>query len=88
MSKKLKIGITCSEASLVCDKSQYKESSFWEKVKHNLHLLYCKACRDYAKTNNKLSSIIAQSKLRCMDKKNKECLKNEFNKALKEENFN
>ena len=88
MSKKLKIGIPCSEASLVCDKSQYKESSFWEKVKLNLHLLYCKACRNYVKTNNKLSSIIAQSKVRCMDKKNKESLKKTFYKALKEENFN
>ncbi len=88
MSKKLKIGIPCSEANLVCDKSQYKESSFLEKVRHHLHLLYCKACRDYAKTNNKLSSIIAQSKVRCMDKKNKECLKNVFDKALKKEKIN
>lgn len=87
MSKKLKIGIPCSEASLVCDKSQYKESSFWEKVKLHVHLLYCKVCRDYTKTNSKLTSIIAQSKVRCMDKKNKESLKNEFNKVLKEENF-
>ena len=77
----------CSEANLVCDKSQYKESSFWEKVKLHVHLLYCKVCTDYTKTNSKLTSIIAQSKVRCMDKKKKESLKNEFNKVLKEENF-
>ena len=87
MSKKLKIGMPCSEANLVCDKSQYKESSFWEKVKLHVHLLYCKVCRDYTKTNSKFTSIIPRSKVRCMDKKNKESLKNEFNKVLKEENF-
>ncbi len=84
MSKKLNIKLPCSEANHVCDKSQYKESSIWEKVKLNIHLLYCKACREYSKQNSKLSFIITKSKVTCMDKKNKECLKNEFEKALKE----
>jgi hypothetical protein len=87
MSRKLNIGIPCSEANHVCDKSQYKESSFWEKVKLNIHLLYCKACREYTKQNINLSSIITKSKVTCMDKKNKDCLKTEFEKALKENNI-
>lgn len=87
MSKKLNIKLPCSEANHVCDKSQYKESSFWEKVKLNIHLLYCKACREYSIQNSKLSSIITKSKVTCMDKKNKECLKSVFEKALKENKF-
>ena len=31
----------CEDAGQVCDKSQYKEASFWEKLKLNVHLLYC-----------------------------------------------
>lgn len=87
MGKKLKFGIQCHEANHVCDKSQYKESTFLEKVKLNLHLLYCKACREYTKANLKLTSVITDSKITCMDKKSKECLKNEFNKALNDDSL-
>ncbi|WP_338358832.1 hypothetical protein [Yeosuana marina] len=87
MSKKLKIGIPCSEANCVCDKAQYDESSFLEKIKLNIHLLYCKACRKYSKTNSKLSSVIKHSKITCMNKKDKECLKKDFEKAIKQNNL-
>ena len=78
----------CSEANHVCDKSQYKESSFWEKIKLNIHILYCKTCREYTKKNNKLTSIISNSKVTCMDRNDKENLKKDFEKSLKENNLN
>jgi hypothetical protein len=84
MSKKIKFGIPCSEANHVCDKTQYKESSFWEKVKLNIHLLYCRACREYTKNNTKLTVLVKNSKVTCMDKKDKEGLKKDFEKVLKE----
>ena len=84
MGKKFKIGVSCDEAKHVCDKSQYKESSFWEKLKLNIHLLYCKACREYNKNNSKLTLLISKSKISCMDKKSKEALKDNLEKALKE----
>tara|TARA_R110002074_G_scaffold188878_1_gene354627 strand:- start:158 stop:424 length:267 start_codon:yes stop_codon:yes gene_type:complete len=84
MSKKLNMIIRCEDANHVCDKSQYKESSFLEKFKLNIHLLYCKACRKYSKKNSKLSSVISNSMVTCMSKENKECLKKDFEKALKE----
>jgi len=87
MSKKFKIGISCDEANHVCDKSQYKESSFWEKLKLNIHLLYCKVCREYTKNNTKLTSAITESKVTCMDKTSKETLKSELEKALKDTNI-
>lgn len=87
MGKKIKFGFNCNEANHVCDKTQYKESTFWEKVKLNIHLLYCKACREYTKNNTKLSSIITNSKVTCMDKNAKEYLKKDFEKALEESHF-
>ena len=53
----------CEEAGHVCDKSQYKEASFWEKVKLNIHLIYCRACREYTKNNIKLSKAFKKSDL-------------------------
>ncbi len=87
MNKKFKIVIPCNEANHVCDKSQYKESSFLEKVKLNLHLLYCKACRKYSKNNSKLSSLVKNSKITCMNKNDKECLKKDFEKAIEKNNL-
>ncbi|MBU3821198.1 hypothetical protein KO566_03925 [Flavobacteriaceae bacterium XHP0103] len=83
MSKKINIKVPCSEANHVCDKSQYNEASLWEKIKLNFHLLYCKACRKYTNNNKKLSDTIKKSNVECMDKKRKECMKTEFEKALK-----
>lgn len=82
-NNKLKIKVPCKEAHHVCDKSQYNEASLWEKIKLSIHLLYCKACRKYTNNNKKLSTTIKKSKVECMDKKRKECMKAEFEKALK-----
>lgn len=80
----MKIFVHCDEANHVCDKTQYKEATFWEKVKLNIHLIYCKACRKYTKNNTKLTKSIKASKVTCMDKKDKESMKKDFNKVLKE----
>ena len=79
MSKK--IFISCEKASHVCDKSQYEEASFWEKIKLNLHLIYCKACRKYSNKNSKLTKLMT-NKTVAMDNSAKENLKTTFEKEL------
>ena len=88
MDKKLKITIPCNEANHVCDKTQYKESTLWEKIKLNTHLLYCRACRKYTKSNSKLTILIKESKVICMDKTCKDAMKKTFKKVLDKENIN
>lgn len=83
MSKKLKIKVHCNEANQVCDKAQYNEASFWEKLKLHIHLFYCKACRKYSTNNKKLSDTLHKAKLECLDKKCKEAMKQELEKAIK-----
>lgn len=80
---KLKVMMPCSEAAHICDKSQYNESSVWEKIKLYTHILYCLTCRNYVKANKRLSLLIKKSQVTCLDKKNKESLKMNFQKALK-----
>ena len=84
MSKKNKMFILCDEASHNCDKSQYNEASFWEKFKLNIHLLYCQACRKYSSNNAKLSKIIKDSDVNCLDLKDKQEMKDCFEKELKQ----
>ena len=88
MSKKIKIGIQCDEANYVCDKAQYKNASLWEKIKLNLHLIYCRACRKYSNTNTKLTTVIKNSNIECLDKKCKEKMKKELDQAIKETPIN
>ena len=49
---------SCDKANLTCDKAQYKEATFWEKIKLNLHLIWCAACRRYSKNNAKLTRLV------------------------------
>jgi len=83
MSSKVKILVPCKEANHVCDKIQYEEASFWEKIKLSMHLIYCRACRKYSINNNRLSNTIKTSKVACLDKKCKDAMKKELDKAMK-----
>ncbi|WP_282136665.1 hypothetical protein [Seonamhaeicola maritimus] len=85
MSKKFRIMIPCEEANHVCDKAQYKESTLWEKIKLNLHLIYCKVCREYSNNNGKLTKKIKQSKVECLDPNCKKNMKKELDRAIEEQ---
>lgn len=76
-----KIFIPCNEANHVCDKSQYKEATLWEKIKLNIHLIYCTVCRKYTKNNAKLTKLIAKEPIQ-MDASAKEKLKSAFEQEL------
>ena len=81
---KIKFILPCDEANHICDKGQYKEATFWEKIKLNIHLLYCGACRKYSKNNNELTKSIRKGEVSCLDHSKKASMKTEFEKALKE----
>ena len=76
-----KIIIPCDEANHVCDKTQYKEATLWEKIKLNIHLIYCRACRKYTKKNTLLTKLITKNPI-AMDASTKENLKSAFEQEL------
>ena len=63
MGKEKKIIVTCSNSNHICDKSQYNEATFWEKVALNIHLIFCRACRRYTSKNRKLTKSIKKSEV-------------------------
>lgn len=50
--------LKCDTACTVCDKAQYNEASFRDKLCLLLHLAYCKSCRDYVRNNRKLTKQV------------------------------
>lgn len=50
--------LTCDEATIICDKSQYNEATFLEIIKLKLHILLCKNCRNYSGQNKFITKCI------------------------------
>jgi len=70
----MNIGIlfNCSEAAHICDKSQYQESSFFERFLMKLHQMMCRVCREHSSENTKLTEIIEKADLKTMPEDKKE----------------
>ncbi|CAL67827.1 hypothetical protein [Christiangramia forsetii] len=82
MSKKSNfLFVDCSEAATCCDKAQYEEADFLEKIKLTIHLMFCKTCRKFSKRNSKLTNLMQESKLEtCPEEK-----KNQWRQQIKKE---
>ena len=88
-----KLNITCKQAVAICDKSQYKEANFFEKIQLNIHFLCCKICTKYSKQNvfltklcrNKSNDDKKKKISLCMTPDEKEFLKKEIKKRYVKE---
>ncbi|GAA4271355.1 hypothetical protein U6A24_05600 [Aquimarina gracilis] len=84
MSNKRGIFVSCSDANHFCDKNQYKEATFWEKVKLNIHLLYCAACRKYSAKNTKLTKLVKDPKVISINEYEKNAMKERLKQKISE----
>ncbi len=88
-----KLNITCKQAVAICDKSQYKEATIFEKIQLNIHFLCCKICTKYSKQNvfltklcrNKSNDDKKKQISLCMTLSEKEFLKKEIEKRYVKE---
>ncbi len=74
--------ISCEEASHICNKSQYKEASFWEILKLKFHILYCKSCAMFTRKNTELTSLCERANLHSLPESDKEVMKEALKKQL------
>ncbi|WP_459211034.1 hypothetical protein [Aquimarina rhabdastrellae] len=79
---KSKILLACDEANHVCDKAQYKEATLWEKIRLNVHLIYCRACRKYTKNNLKLTKLMKSPEVKTIDQRDKQAMKERLMQEL------
>jgi hypothetical protein len=67
--------ISCDEAAIICNKKQYKEATFIEKIKLVMHLLICKTCSVFSKKNAELTALCDKAPLHCLPAKDKVIMK-------------
>ncbi len=58
---------SCQEIAYYSDKLQYKEASFWEKLKLKMHISYCEKCKSYNEKNNLLTKLIKKNQYKSLD---------------------
>ena len=72
MKKNRLILIDCKEAVRFCDKAQYREATFSERLKMRLHYLICVSCRKYQTSNSRLTKLIEKAGIQTCTKDEKE----------------
>ena len=80
--KKNILFISCDEAKVICDKSQYGEATLLEKIKLYLRLSYCNITRSYSKRNANLTKTIESAHLQCLQTTEKQKLKHIIKQEL------
>lgn len=78
----MSIFLKCDEANHTCDKNQYKEASFWELIKLNIHLIGCRACQKYTARNTKLTKSLKKSKVKTMPVDSKAAMKERLRQEM------
>ncbi len=81
-ARKSKIFISCPEAKQICDKTQYYEASWWDHLRLGIRLLYCNVTQEYVAQNKKITNLVSQKDVVCMNKSVKEKLKEKLQKEL------
>lgn len=71
----MKFFLKCDEVAHVCDKNQYNEAGFGDKLMMKVHLLMCKLCRGYSNRNQKLTKTLNSANLKTLNSEEKEFLK-------------
>jgi len=65
----------CEKAAFICNKAQYGEATFIEKMKLQFHLLICKTCSVFSKQNADLTSLCEKAKLQSLSEQEKIMMK-------------
>lgn len=72
----------CNESAHICDKHQYKEAGFLDRMKMKIHLILCTLCRNYAKRNGNLTEKIKLANIKSLNANEKELLKHRLTQEM------
>lgn len=81
--KKSFLFISCEEAKHICDKSQYGDSTLWERIKLTMRYMWCRITKDHVKRNKKLTKAIKTSKVQSLQQSERDLLFEKFSQQLK-----
>jgi hypothetical protein len=74
--------ISCDKAVIICNKTQYKEASFWEKIKLKLHMLFCSTCAVFSKKNTQFTALFEKAHLQNLSEDDKTNMKKKVQDKL------
>ncbi len=74
--------ISCDEAVHICNKSQYREATLFEKLRLKLHILICKSCSVFSKKNKKLTVLCDKAHLHALSESDKKTLQKQIQDRL------
>ncbi len=74
--------ISCDEAAIICNKKQYKEATFIEKIKLVMHLLICKTCSSFSRKNAEFTSLCDKAPLHCLPERDKVIMKKDLHDKI------
>lgn len=74
--------MSCRQATTICNKSQYSESSFWERFRLKIHLIVCAHCKDRTEQNHKLTQTIKKSNIVCLDASTKQDMRENLKREM------
>lgn len=72
--------ISCEKAAHICNKTQYREATFFEVLKLRFHLFICKTCSKATEQNNKLTTLCDKAKLHSLSSQEKVKMKEQLKK--------
>ena len=70
--------ISCEEAKEICNKVQYNEATFLEKLRLWFHKFMCKFCTQFTKQNSELTSLCRKADLKSLSKAEKAQMKQQL----------
>lgn len=70
--------ISCEKAATICNKTQYREASFMEKMKLKFHLFMCKACSKHSRQNTQFTTLCEKANLQSLSEQEKLKMKQEL----------
>ncbi len=72
--------ISCEKAAHICDKTQYREATFMEKMKLKFHLFMCKTCSTHSSRNTQFTSLCQKADLQSLSEQEKLKMKQQLAK--------
>ena len=78
----MKLFVDCKKAGHLCDKGQYEDASFFEKLSVRMHVMMCKRCAKYSERNAKLTKLLKDSKCKQMPEECKKRIREELAREL------
>jgi len=72
--------ISCEKAATICNKAQYNEATFMEKMKLKFHLFMCKTCAKHSKKNGQFTSLCQKANLHSLSEQEKMLMKQQLQK--------